>query len=63
MLIESATEQTTAATDIIISVLAVIAFAYLRSHGPDGLRGRLWRSVLLSLAIAATSGMVRGPTS
>lgn len=58
MLIESATEQTTAATDIIIAVLAVMALLYLRNRGPHGLRGRLWRGVLLSLGTAALLGAI-----
>ena len=58
MLIDSATEQTTAATDLIIAVLAVVARAYLRNNGPSGLRGRLWRGVLLLLAIAALLGAI-----
>lgn len=58
MLIDSATEQTTAATDLIIAVLAVVAYVYLKNNGPSGLRGRLWRGVLLLLAIAALLGAI-----
>ena len=58
MLIDSATEQTTAATDFIIAVLAVVAWIYLRYIGPGGLRGRLWRGVLLLLAAAALLGAI-----
>lgn len=58
MLIDSATEQTTAATDLIIAVLAVVASIYLRHTGPGGLRGRLWRGVLLLLAVAALLGAI-----
>lgn len=50
------TEQTTAATDLLISVLAIASAIYLRRKGPAGLRGRLWRSVLYILAIAALLG-------
>ena len=56
MLIDSATEQTTAATDLIIAVLAVVATVYLKRKGPQGLRGQLWRSVLLLLTAAALLG-------
>lgn len=58
MLIDSATEQTTAATDVIIAVLAVVAFFYLKRTGPDGLRGQLWRTVLLLLAAAGLLGAI-----
>lgn len=52
------TEQTTAATDLVIAVLAVVATLYLHRSGPTGLRGRLWRSVLILLAVAASLGAV-----
>jgi len=52
------TEQTTAATDLLIAGLAVAAFIYLGRNGPTGLRGRLWRSVLMFLAVAAFLGAI-----
>ena len=58
ILISSATEQTTAATDLVIAVLAIIAMAYLKRAGPRGLRGILWRTTLLLLATAAFLGAV-----
>ena len=58
MLIDSATEQTTAAADLLIAALAVAAGLYLWRRGPRGLRGRLWRSVLWLLAAAALLGAI-----
>ena len=58
VLISSATEQTTAATDLIIAVLAIIAMAYLKRAGPRGLRGKLWRGVFLLLAVGAMLGAI-----
>lgn len=52
------TEQTTAATDLLISAFAIASAVYLRKNGPRGLRGRLWRSVFLILAVAAFLGAV-----
>ena len=67
-LVQIPTEQTTAATDLLISVLAVASINYLHKHGPDGLRGQLWRYVFLFLAIAgllgaAAHGLVLGATA
>lgn len=53
-----ATEQTTAATDLLIAVLCVCALVYLRRRGPGGLRGLLWNGVLGLLAVAAFAGAV-----
>lgn len=52
------TEQTTAATDLLIAVLALASTVYLRRRGPGGLRGVLWRSVLALLAVAAFLGAI-----
>jgi hypothetical protein len=55
-LIDIPTEQTTAATDLIIALMAIVAAMYLKRNGPDRLRGSLWRSVLILLAVAALLG-------
>ena len=55
-LIAIPTEQTTAATDLIIALMAFVATVYLRRNGPSGLRGSLWRSVLILLAVGALLG-------
>jgi hypothetical protein len=55
-LTEIPTEQTTAATDLIIALMAVVAATYLERNGPGRLRGTLWRSVLILLAVAAMLG-------
>lgn len=52
------TEQTTAATDLLISILAIASAVYLRRNGPPGLRGQLWQSVFYILAIAALLGAI-----
>jgi hypothetical protein len=62
------TEQTTAVTDLLISVLAVAAVTVLRKRGPTALRGILWRAVFQLLALAAlfggiVHGLVLGETS
>lgn len=57
-LIDIPTEQTTAATDLLISLLAVIGLAYLWRRGPTGLRALLWRGVLALLATAAFLGAI-----
>lgn len=57
-LIDIPTEQTTAATDLVIALLAIVAANFLRRTGPSGLRGRLWRSVFLLLAVAAFLGAI-----
>jgi hypothetical protein len=55
-LIDIPTEQTTAATDLIIALIAIVAALYLKRNGPGRLRGTLWRSVLILLAVAALLG-------
>ncbi len=57
-LIDIPTEQTTAATDLLLSLLAVISLAYLRRRGPTGFRALLWRSVLALLAAATFLGAI-----
>ena len=57
-LIEIPIEQTTAATDLLISVVAVAAILYLWRSGPAGLRGWLWRSVFVWLAAASLLGAI-----
>jgi hypothetical protein len=57
-LIDVPTEQTTAATDLIIAVLAVVAAIYLRKQGPTAFRGRLWRGVFWLLACAGLLGAI-----
>jgi len=52
------TEQTTAATDLAIAVIAVAAWWYLLQRGPAGLRGRLWRSVFVLLGLSGLLGAV-----
>lgn len=55
-LIDIPTEQTTAATDLIIALMAIAAAIYLKRNGPVGLRGTLWRSVLILLTVGALLG-------
>ncbi|NIL93750.1 MAG: hypothetical protein GTO71_04775 [Woeseiaceae bacterium] len=57
-LIQIPTEQTTAATDLLIAVLAIASANYLRKRGPGELRGRLWRIVFLLLAVASLLGAI-----
>ena len=57
-LIDIPAEQTTAATDLVIALLAAAAVLYLKRRGPDGLRGRLWRKVLALLSLGAFLGAV-----
>ena len=57
-LVQIPTEQTTAATDLVLALLAVIAWWILRRDGPEGLRGLLWRSVFVLLAITALLGAI-----
>lgn len=57
-LIQIPTEQTTAITDLLISVLAVASVTYLKKHGPGGLRGHLWQTVFLLLALAGLLGAI-----
>lgn len=57
-LVQIPTELTTAATDLVLAALAVIAWLFLRRTGPDGLRGLLWRSVFMTFAITAFLGAV-----
>ena len=56
--IQMPTEQTTAATDLLICVVAVAGLAYLWRRGPTGLRALLWRSVFVLLAIASLLGAI-----
>jgi hypothetical protein len=57
-LIDVPTEQTTAATDLVITIMAIAAAIYLKQNGPGGLRGRLWRSVLILLGAGALLGAI-----
>jgi hypothetical protein len=57
-LIQIPTEQTTAATDLLICIMAIGGLAYLWGQGPSGLRGLLWRSVFALLAAASFLGAV-----
>lgn len=57
-LVQIPTEQTTAATDLLIAVLGIIALQLLRSGGPRGLRGQLWRGVIGLLAVTALLGAI-----
>jgi hypothetical protein len=56
--IDIPTEQTTAATDLLIALLAGAAIPWLQRRGPAGARGRIWRGVFALLAIAASLGAV-----
>lgn len=51
-------EQTTAATDLAIALLAGAAIPWLKRRGSAGARGRIWRGVFALLAIAALLGAV-----
>lgn len=57
-LIQIPTEQTTAVTDLLISIMAMSGLVYLRDRGPTGLRGLLWRSVFVLLAAASCLGAI-----
>lgn len=57
-LIQIPTEQTTAATDLLIGILAIASLAYLWRRGPAGLRGLLWRGVFVLLAVASLLGAI-----
>lgn len=57
-LIQIPTEQTTAATDLLLCILALIGLAYIWRNGPAGLRGALWRGVLVLLATASLLGAI-----
>jgi hypothetical protein len=57
-LVRIPTELTTAATDLVLAAFAVVAWFLLQRDGPKGLRGLLWRTVLLLLAVTALLGAV-----
>ena len=57
-LVRIPTELTTAATDLLLAVLAITAWVILNRDGPDGLRGLLWRTVFVLLAITALLGAI-----
>lgn len=57
-LVRIPTELTTAATDLALAVIAVIAWLMLNRDGPEGLRGLLWRTVFVLLAITAFLGAI-----
>jgi len=58
-LVESLTERTTAATDLLLGVAAVLALPWIRATVPaDRTRATLWRAVLGLLAVAGALGAV-----
>jgi hypothetical protein len=57
-LIASATERTTAATDLVLSVAALLAVATLRRHAGPSVARTVWQAALLSAAAGAMLGAV-----
>jgi uncharacterized protein DUF6962 len=57
-LIASATERTTAATDLLLAVAAILAVATLRRHAGPSVARAVWQAALLAAAAGAALGSV-----
>jgi hypothetical protein len=57
-LIASATERTTAATDLLLAVVALIGASLLLRRAPRSLAARIWAGALLAAALASVLGAV-----
>lgn len=57
-LVQIATEQTTAATDLLLALVAICSIFYLRGRLVPGRRRSLWVLIYLSLAVAAFAGAI-----
>ncbi|HUF36682.1 MAG TPA: hypothetical protein VMN37_12075 [Gemmatimonadales bacterium] len=57
-LIDSATERTTAATDLALALLALGGAAYLHRLGPASLGRRIWVAALVAAGLASLLGAV-----